>query len=196
MYEQYKCRGIDHIPLITQYYDHISSSSNHTCYFMTINWKPGVTPDKTERIIQNIKSKKWFPQETIYTYEQRGTCEAEIGVGYHNHFLMINLDKPQSQIHREIYSTIKNFVGNKMHLDIRKIPPEWVPDKIKYLKGEKWDPEKADKTAMDECFRKQYALDTLYGSISRAWWDATTRSDDDARAPPARNAADPLVAAV
>jgi len=164
-YNRISALGVQHIPMLTEYFRLISSiKPDLSCYFVTINWKSGVRPDQTVRVIQNILSKKWVPREYYFVYEQRGTDTDSVGTGYHNHFLFIDLDKPKCHIQREIFSTVKNLVGNKMHVDVRQIPKDWVQDKLDYMLGKKWDPEKDPKCHIDKIFRSINNLDALYAS--------------------------------
>ena len=147
-----------YLPL-QEYLKATSSEDRHNA-FLTINWKPGTTPENTYNIITNIITKKWIDEYAI-TWEQRGEDEESLGTGYHNHILLINLEKPKSQIHREIYSTVKNLVGNKFHVDVRMIPSSWIDDKLEYMNGNKWDPLKDKKSQMDRLFRAKYNLQPI-----------------------------------
>ena len=158
-----------YLPL--QEYLKASKAEDRHNAFITINWKPGTTPENTHNIITNIITKKWIDEYAI-TWEQRGEDEDSLGTGYHNHILLINLEKPKSQIHREIYSTVKNLVGNKFHVDVRMIPASWIDDKLEYMKGNKWDPAKAKKAQMDKLFRSKYELD----HVSRKYAGAPRRA--------------------
>lgn len=126
--------------------------------FVTINWKPGVKPEVSLRLLQLILNKKWMPEEYYISHEQRGDTIDTIGTGYHIHILIVGINKPRSQIHREIYSTVKNYVGTRHHIDVRMIPNSWLEDKKAYLRGEKWDGDKLEKVKMDKIFRLQHSL--------------------------------------
>lgn len=136
--------------------------------FITLNFKEGTTPKNGIKLLDNILSKKWIPQGSVhYTHEQRGATPTECGKGYHIHLLITNIRKPKSQIHRELYNTVKNFVGNPQHVDVRMIPKEWVEDKIAYINGDKWDPDKQDKVYMDKLFRTKHGITQLNSAEGR-----------------------------
>lgn len=131
--------------------------------FVTINWKPGTSVDTAIRLLRNVFQKTWV-DKYHYTFEQRGEHIEELGKGFHSHLLFIEVDKPKSQISREIYNTVKNYVGNKLHVDVRMIPTDWIADKLEYMRGNKWDSDKEQKTKMDVLWRQQNHLETIYES--------------------------------
>lgn len=152
--------GLSSYDLYNHYLKEYTGDSRSNA-FVTINWKPGTTPEHTVGLLSNVIGKKWV-KKVFWSYEQRGTDEDSMGSGYHNHLLFLNVDKPKSQIQREIYNTVKNHVGNKFHVDVRMIPDSWVNDKKDYMRGDKWDDDKALKVSYDKPFRLKYGLIELY----------------------------------
>lgn len=131
-------------------------------YFITINFKPQTEITHVQNRMLKIILKKWITKY-YYVYEQRGTDLETVGSGLHVHLLVCDSPKSKSsEVVREIYSSVKSMVGSKSSVDVRKIPFEWVYDKLKYLSGEKWDVEKLPKVQMDKIFRQKYSLLDIY----------------------------------
>lgn len=133
-----------------------SSSSKRNNAFITINFRPGIDPEVPVRLLSNILNKKWIPSKYAYVHEQRGETIEDIGIGHHVHLLLESVDKPKSHIHREIYNTVKNHVGCRLHVDVRMIPSDWLEDKYSYINGTKWEPEKSSKIEIDKLWREKF----------------------------------------
>lgn len=130
-------------------------------YLITINWDSNAhSVSDLQKPLQKVLSKKWL-KNILIAHEQRGEILPDLGKGYHVHILAEGVDKPPSQVHREIYNTVKNYVGNKRHVDIQPVKKEWLQDKKDYLTGKKFDSDKEQKCQLDIIFRKQYGLTAL-----------------------------------
>jgi len=139
---------------------------NKLCW-ITINFddtKLGAAVQQIPSMINNkLLMRRYFQNKKYYfSVEQRGE---QLGVfkGFHIHLLTECLRKSPSALIREFYSSFKDYVGTKQHIDVRKYTSCQVwRDKVLYLKGEKDDPDKALKTKNDHLMRKAYKFKELY----------------------------------
>lgn len=147
----------------TVWYDKIKAQADSVpFFFVTLNFKPGTEVEVAKKLVSNVIAKKWIGKY-YYTYEQRGTSAEELGTGLHVHLVLIpNRTKHVSEVNREIYNSIKNYVGNRYHVDVKMYKSEFLSDKLDYIQGKKWDPEKDPKIKIDALFREKYFLDTTY----------------------------------
>lgn len=123
-------------------------------YLITINPKPEVTMDELKLELQRVFKKKWFVHYVV-AYEYRNDPkkhlpkneylqlddEQKVRTGPHCHIFLLNQHvKPYSHIHREIYSTLKELVGNKKHINVKNIKQEHELQTIAYLqKDGRWE---------------------------------------------------------
>lgn len=129
-------------------------------YFMTINFKPDLDLDQCLKALDRV-AQRAFIKEYHYSIEQRGSTDLTRGEGIHSHW-MVHTSKPLSEFKRDLFNTLKKYLGNQRHLDVRKYPLEYKADKLDYLKGLKWDPEKEDKVKQDILFRQENFLEDIY----------------------------------
>lgn len=128
-------------------------------YMITINWNSNShSVEELQPVLAKVLSKKWINKYSL-THEQRGEILPLMGKGYHVHLLVQDVDKIPSQVHREVYNTVKDYVGNKKHVDVQLIKNCWLQDKLDYIAGKKFDSDKHQKLAIDEVFRKTYRLE-------------------------------------
>jgi len=127
--------------------------------WMTINYKPEVSISDIIDISSRL-SKRKFMDQYWYNFEQRGESVDSIH-GIHSHWLILS-SHPSGQLHRDVYNTLKHVVSTKQHIDVRVYPREMLQDKLDYLQGKKWDPEKEGKVRVDKEFRKINSLDLIY----------------------------------
>lgn len=131
-------------------------------YWITINPKDEATLETFLKKLEKVVTKKWI-QTYYYNIEQRGESMETAGKGLHSHMLIIpSSSKRKSEVHREFYSTFKDIVGNKLHVNVQDFPDEYKLDKIEYLKGNKWDNDKQTKIATDNYFRDKNKLLMIY----------------------------------
>lgn len=140
-----------------QIIDKLQEMSKKKAYLVTINWDPAHSVDSLQKVFNKVLQKKWL-KNISYTHEQRGEILPHLGNGYHIHILIEDSDKTTFQVHREIYNTVKAYVGNKKHVDVQPVKPDWIQDKRDYISGKKFDPEKEDKLTLDTIFRRKYHL--------------------------------------
>lgn len=141
---------------------HLENAKKSELFFLTVNFKPDTTVYQVIEACDRI-SRRSFVQKYWYNIEQRGTSLEDMGKGLHTHFLFFSTT-PISQVKRDIYNTVKCLVGNQLHVDLKRYPTEYLNDKIDYLNGKKWDPEKLDKVNTDKLFREEYMLSTIYSN--------------------------------
>jgi len=128
---------------------------------VTVNPKEGTPISTILKLCDNIVKKKWV-KNVHYSLEQRGKDPSTMGTGIHVHFLFKGSDKPVSQIHREIFNTVKNYVGNKLHVKLQVCDESYYDAKYQYLLGNKWDSDKTDSINQDKVWRAQQNLKNIY----------------------------------
>jgi len=129
--------------------------------WVTINPKEGTSPATVLKLCDNIVKKTWI-KKAWYTLEQRGKTSTEMGKGIHIHMLLTEHSKPKSHIHREILNTVKNYVGNSMHVKVQDYPHTFLEDKLDYIFGKKWDEEKNLSIEVDKIWRAENNLENYY----------------------------------
>lgn len=127
-------------------------------YLVTINWDSNShSVDSLQKPFNKILQKKWL-KSISYTHEQRGETLPQLGKGYHIHLLIEDVDKTSYQVHKEIFNTVKDYVGNSKHVDVQSVKNDWLQDKRDYISGLKFDTDKEAKLNIDVHFRKQFNL--------------------------------------
>lgn len=138
--------------------ERLADKTQVVAHLITINWNSNAfSVQELQKPLNKVLSKKWL-KDILVSHEQRGEILPDMGKGYHVHILAEGVNKPVSQIHREIYNTVKDYIGNKKHLDIQTVKKEWLQDKKDYLTGKKYDASKEQKMNLDIIFRKQFGL--------------------------------------
>jgi len=132
---------------------------NPQMIWMTVNFKPEVSIEQAVKCLRRLSSRK-FMLRYWYNIEQRAS-EGEPFHGFHSHWL-ISTDHPKSAFERDVRNTVKYFIGTAKSLDIEYIPVDWKDDKLEYLNGDKWAPDKHSKVVRDREFRQEYNLAPLY----------------------------------
>lgn len=144
-------------------------------YWMTINFSSEKTLEEISNVLVKLSGRSFMTQYH-YNIEQRypsPTAKA-LGDGIHSHWVVVT-NHPFAQFRRDVFNTLKSYVGCEQHVDIRRYSMSLLPDKLAYLRGEKWDPEKDSKVEADKQFRAKYFLDPIY-----------TNAPDYASSPPIR----------
>lgn len=132
-------------------------------FWITINPKP-LTQDETINFIQRVKSlmgKTYLPN-IAFTFEQRGETLEHLGKGVHAHILC---DKNPKVAPKNIINNLASYFKlfcNHNSIDVKLYPYTYREDKIRYLRGDKEDPEKLQKVEIDRQFRDKFKLDLIY----------------------------------
>lgn len=128
-----------------------------------------INPDETKcSLLRFVGAMEKFTSRSccidpVYTYEQRGETEAELGKGFHSHLLFTKDSKVSpSEYKRNLESTFKDCVGNSKHIWIQYFPKSYHSDKLLYLQGKKWDEEKDVKIDMDILWRDLQDMKSIY----------------------------------
>lgn len=128
-----------------------------------------INPKEDDNIIPILQKKvnkltaKPFVKSLKWTYEQRGECSETKGRGIHTHMLLCLKEGSRlDNVKRCIHTMYDELCGNKLCVDIRKVPERRINDKVDYLQGNKWDEEKDDKILTDREWRKDEGLDDFY----------------------------------
>lgn len=139
---------------------HRDSRVKRFMYFVTLNPRPDVPLEKLCSVVEKISRRK-FIEKIYYTFEQRGEDIDSLGSGIHSHMLFFSTNS-FGQVKRDLQNTCKSIVGNPMHVDVRLYTSEMYEDKLDYLRGVKWDPDKESKIEMDKLFRIKNNLESIY----------------------------------
>lgn len=141
----------------------LRKGSDVSALWITINPKED---DNIISILQKRMDKlknKPFVKNLKWSYEQRGECSDTKGRGIHTHILLcLKQGSRLDNVKRSIHTIYDDLCGNKLCVDIRKVPERRINDKIEYLQGKKWDEEKDDKILTDREWRKDEGLDDFY----------------------------------
>lgn len=132
-------------------------------YFITVNPKPDTNLDVFLKLLANFVKRKPV-LDYVYVIEQRGETIEEVGKGFHSHILVSWDPKMSKRVRQFCGETFKRVIGcnsNKI-ININKIPKEYYKDKIDYMTGLKWDPEKDQKIKIDLIFRQKNNILSLY----------------------------------
>lgn len=120
-------------------------------YFVTVSPKENDLPwlmKKTEKMA-NKKS----TIGAMYTYELRSDGTP------HVHMLVRQLQYSSTDFCRNTRNTFKD---RQCMVDIKGVYESWIPDKVDYIRGDKWDPEKDEMIQKDREWRKQMKLQSYY----------------------------------
>lgn len=132
-------------------------------YWMTINPKPDTPLEKFKLIITAFLKRKMV-LSYHYALEQRGKTNETMGEGIHVHILMYSYDR-KPHIIRNTYSTFKSIIGSKESIDVKKYPSDYHSEKLQYLNGTKWDDEKEDSVKINNQWRINNNIDSVYNNL-------------------------------
>lgn len=137
-------------------------------YFITCN--PDLSKDINYKDLMTcchqVVKKKWI-NSYLWSIEQRGDCEAEIGKGIHIHMLIIGTEgKKYSEVVREIARNFKNMTdtSNYQWFSVKPVNEAEYIRKIRYIAGYKQDDNKIVKQRYDVIFRQQNNINKCYTS--------------------------------
>lgn len=133
--------------------------------FLTVNPEPSITLKTILEILKKACSKKWMTNY-IYSIEQRGDDENEIGKMPHIHLIIdMEIDKKRHEIIRELKNTFKKLcdVSKTSFFNVKNIKDGHLKNFVKYITGVKKDQLKHPKQKIDKLFREKNNLLPLYG---------------------------------
>lgn len=119
---------------------------------VTINPSPSWDLDEFIKRVLSLESHTYC-ETALFVIEQRGSTEEEMGTGFHCHAI-IESGKPRSQLLQKLSD--KTFPDSAVFL-----PPKPSSDPsqyLSYMKGDKKDPAKLIKVAIDRIWRKKYNI--------------------------------------
>ena len=130
---------------------------------LTINPRPDVSLDELKKVVNKFLSKKSITHY-IYCYEVRKETEENVFQGLHVHILFTYTSRV-NDIKNSAKRITKKICDseNPSILNIKFIQDELIPEKIKYLRGEKKTSKKAGVLATKK-YRKICDLKDLYES--------------------------------
>lgn len=142
----------------------VKAQSRRDLIFLTVNPKPDVDLEAFKAEVEAIAKRKMFVSGH-WCFEQRGQTEDEIGKGVHAHFAMIrdSTYKP-SKIAKILSESLlkKGIIGHAKHVDVRQYPVKFLPDKLAYMEGKKWDEGKEPAVKLNKQWRVQNDLKNIY----------------------------------
>lgn len=104
--------------------------------------------------------------EYLYSIEQRGDTEENMGYGIHAHILVKHKFPKFCKLQGHFYNAFKTVIGNIRHIDIKNCKSVIdVSNRINYIKGEKKDDSKIEKVLIDRKWRQQWNIKDTYGTL-------------------------------
>lgn len=157
-YDVLKSRARDAKKRIEQR-ERITKSNN---FLVTINPKDDIPIDIFVAKVKKIVEWKWV-ELWMYTFEQRSE-EPNVYHGIHCH-IYIQGTRAKCQVHSQIFSLFRDYVGNSKHVDVRQLKrPNDIDKALEYIKGNK-SSEKQGKCDNDVEFRLHYELEPIYTNM-------------------------------
>lgn len=153
------------------------NSCKSTHVHMTVNPREGTQLDDLVYAVTKAMSKKWLTEKierdmVLFTFEQRGRTEKDIGQGIHCHVVFPRNGKQPCKIRREMQNTFKHL-GNME--DPHCLSFKWKVGEVAvkraydYIKGEK-NPKNKDKQDMmvvDKVWRRKMNMVQYYDQYDR-----------------------------
>lgn len=144
----------------------IEETAVHKKYFwITISPHPDTTIDVLIRYMNDRILKKKNIIRPIYTYEQSGKDESNIGYHPHVHILCekVSATSPK-QMHNELRKALAKICAPQC-IDVKVYDETYYDEKIDYLKGLKFDEEKKPCIDNDKKWRESLGLKNIYGIV-------------------------------
>lgn len=147
-------------------------------YWCTINPKPEVDTTAFVSQIHRVMNRS-LVDKCVYSFEQRGENNSELGKGIHMHAIIWPGKSYSSSFCQRLREAVANLVGcpNK-HVWIVKAKGDWVNEKMEYLQGIKWDKEKDAKCVMDKHWRIEQGLQPWYSKNMEMGGISTSKNQD------------------
>jgi len=131
--------------------------------FITVNPKPTIKPEQLIKLVN-----KWCARKcviaAVYTFEQAGEDDDNMGHHPHAHILMEH-NMARSEFIRNIKNTFSQIcnVNNDKLLNIRTCPEDSdIAKRYRYITGHKKDNDKAKKMEIDKIWRSKLGIDDFY----------------------------------
>lgn len=131
-------------------------------YFVTISPKEEIEWTKFYNTIEKLIQRKCITK-AIYSFEQRGKNENEIGKGFHVHIICTSTWRSISECIRDCASSCNN-ICTKNNIDVQKLwnTTQW-DTKLKYIRDyESNDNHKIATKDTDDIWRKNMGINNLY----------------------------------
>lgn len=121
-------------------------------YWVTVNPARAEDRETILRLITKYTTRKMV-LGAMYTFESR------MDDSFHTHILVHQEQYSDSDFRRNTKNSFKKI---QAIVDIRSVPEDWVPDKIDYILGKKWDIGKEDYVEYDKTWRIKNSYDSYY----------------------------------
>lgn len=161
-------------PAIAAYYSAKEVRTNsHTWVgaLVVVNFDPKIFNFNDDTIRANVEMhvikachKKWV-SSWMYSWEQRGRTEEELGTGVHLNILVTYKQpgiRKASEVRNEFHNTFKAWCPNKPAVHVT--PYADMTNGINYVKGLKSDEDKMELVKMDRLWRAKVGLRDYYAS--------------------------------
>lgn len=128
-------------------------------FWITINPKPTVTFEEFKEVICERLTKRVFMKGAVFVFEQRSISSPYTGVHCH---MMVDKNMSPKQMFDRVFNTVKDYVGNPKHVDLRSYPYSYREDKLDYMRGRKWDADKDKVIAATIAWRRLNDIPDLF----------------------------------
>lgn len=145
-------------------------AKNPIGYFITLCPHPDlVLPQETFKLVKDMVSKVWI-KNYVYSFEQRGITEEEIGKGVHSHIIVLRDGYRPSKADKELRYTAGKYGDTSIDKTVYyKSDPIYnrleLRNRVQYIVGEKKSTEhnhKDIKQFYDKPFRDRFGLKDYY----------------------------------
>jgi len=131
-------------------------------WWITFTVNPSLFSESEDRLSRLMKkvskaTTKKCVGRAVWTYER--TKEKMP----HCH-LLLELSSSEPISKDKLFKGFSNTFKDVGYVKIKRCPPEWVKDKILYIKGEKWDEDKDEMIADDKEWRIEIGLRPYYST--------------------------------
>lgn len=146
------------------------SAQDTRALFVTLSPEPGtVDPYVFQADVNRTFMKERIGiLSTLWCFEQSGTEENK-NIGYHPHMHALlllnkgNVSGERGKVKSFITRSFKKYrTKTDMYLDVKPVSINKLPDKIKYIKGDKRISDKQEKCKADNIWRKELGMDSAY----------------------------------
>jgi uncharacterized protein YqgV (UPF0045/DUF77 family) len=158
------------LPAITQLRKHhkdVVGEKNYPWWHLTINVNYKVVPQEMALKKLHKFLEKAFIKQYVYTIEQRGETDEEIGKGLHFHILVEQNARDLSTFKTGVKNSFNKIcdVSNREILCFKpKVDEQAFKDCYRYLHGIKVDEEKQQRIEIDKKFREKNDFQKIYKS--------------------------------
>lgn len=135
---------------------------NNQYAWITVRPKPTVKWEEFYKLSQKLFERQIF-NSGYMVYEQAGTTEEDMGIGFHAHLCMErNLNYKPFKCEDNAYNTVKKICNKQAGFKCQHIGEDFKKDKLNYIFSLKTGEGKEAKQLMDIPWRESLQLPTYY----------------------------------